>query len=165
MFSGPASFIVTCADFKTQRANGRRAEIGISVPGDVLTLRRERAKIGHHRAVGVYTSRERQIGYLRPEEVDLILPDIGTARAIFQSAETFGAVVRITLDGSKPTLPQPKPKPQLRMPPQPPRDEYCGIFANRNQSKISRPTPSPTDVRSISTNRAGLRGSVGEQNV
>jgi hypothetical protein len=133
MFSGSISFIVTGAAFKTERAHGRRAEIGISVPGDVLTLRRERGAIGRRPAVGVYTSRDRQIGYIQPHEVDLVLNVTEEAQAIFQSSETFGAVARITVDGSKPTLPQPKPKPQLRMPPAEPRDEYCGIFANKNR--------------------------------
>lgn len=133
MFSGSLSFIVTGAAFTTARAHGRRAEIGISAPGDALTLRRDPGTIGRKPAVGVYTARGRQIGYIQPHEVDLILPDIDKARAIFQSGETFGAVAQITMDGSKPTLPQPKPKPQLRMPPAEPRDEYCGVFANANR--------------------------------
>ncbi|WP_311267435.1 hypothetical protein [Sphingobium sp. WCS2017Hpa-17] len=165
MFTGSVSFLVIGSDFKTDRAAGRLAEIGISVAGDALTLRRERGKIGRRPAVGVYTCRGRQIGYIQPHEVDLILSDIDNARAAFQSREPFGAVVRITLDGSRPALRQPKPSPKLRPPPAEPRDEYCDIFPLRNQSTISRPTPSPTDVRSISTNPATLRGSVREQNV
>lgn len=133
MFSGSLSFIVTGAAFKTARAHGRHAEIGISAPGDALMLRRDPGMIGRKPAIGVYSTRGRQIGYIQPHEVDLILPDIDKARAIFQSGEVFGAVARITMDGSKPTLPQPKPKPQLRMPPAEPRDEYCDIFANVNR--------------------------------
>lgn len=133
MFSGSLSFVVTGAAFKTARTYGRHAEIGISAPGDALTLRRDPGMIGHQPTIGVYTARARQIGYIQPHEVDFILPDIAKAEAIFQSGETFGAVSRITLDGSKPTLPQPKPKPQLRLPPAEPRDEYVGIFANANR--------------------------------
>lgn len=132
MFTGSVSFLIVGSDFPTNRAASRRAEIGISVPGDALTLRRERGKIGRRPAVGVYTARGRQIGYIQPHEVDLVLAGADSAQAIFQSRETFGAVARITLDGSKPALRQPEPKPQLVRPAREPVDEFCEIFARRS---------------------------------
>lgn len=133
MFRSTESFTVIGVDFKTRQAPIRRAEISMSVPGDQLTLKRERFLIGGHPAVGVYSARGRQIGYIWPHHAHLLLEFTRVARAIYQSAETFGAVVRVTVDGSLPTIALPKPKPRLIMPPREPRDEFCDIFAQRSR--------------------------------
>lgn len=153
--------VVIGADYPNHRGAARRAEIALCQPGDVLEFRRERSTIEGKRAVGVYSPRGVQIGYAHPGEADEIAGLIAVARAVFQTADTWGAVIRVTLDGSTPTLPAPIPRSRHVRPPAEPADEYCDIFPARaqvrrsdqrkDQSKISRHTPSPTDVRSIST--------------
>jgi hypothetical protein len=128
MFSGSASFIIVGADFSTRRAPGRRAEIALCVPGDALGLKRERWPIGGKPAVGVYSRRGNQIGYIWPADAELVFGLVDQARAIFQGAESIGAIVRLTFDGSLPALALPKPKPRLIIPPREPRDDYCEIF-------------------------------------
>jgi hypothetical protein len=130
MFQGSTSTVIIGADFP-QRGPARRAEIAACQPGEALELRRERTPIGGHAAVGVYSARGVQIGYIWPDSADQVAGQIAVARAIFYTAETWGAAAQITLDGSSPALPHPKPKPQINYPPRPPRDEYCGIFAKR----------------------------------
>lgn len=165
MFSEPTLIPIIGARFGGQRAFNRRAEIDRCQPGEELTLRLERTRISGRRAIGVYSSRGVQIGYVSSQGAEHPAALVSLARAVFKCADTFGAVALFTFDGKAPTLPQPKPAPKLIQHPRPPQDEYCDIFANRNQSKISRPTSSPTDVSPISTNPATLRGSVREQNV
>jgi hypothetical protein len=52
------------------------------------------------------------------------------ARAIFRSADAFGCVIHITVDGSTPTLPPPSRGSGCRVDPPaaPPRDEFGSIF-------------------------------------
>lgn len=129
MNHGATSVIIVGADFP-RRGAARRAEIAACRPGEVLELRRERAAIGGRAAVGVYSARGVQIGYVWPESADQVAGQIAVARAIFHMPEKWGAVARITLDGSTPTLPQPKPRRQIVQHPAPARDEYCNIFEN-----------------------------------
>lgn len=131
MFSGSLPFIVIGSDFKTRPAPGRLAEIEMSVPGDRFTLRREHFDIQGYPAVGVYSTRGRQIGYIYPTEAHLLRELAPKAQVIFQGSQEWGATVIVTVDGSVPALPQPKAKRRLIMPPRPPRDEYAEIFAQR----------------------------------
>ena len=173
MFQGSTSMVVIGADYPNSRGTTRRAEIALCQPGDVLEFRRERGTIEGKRAVGVYSPRGVQIGYAHPGDADELAGMVAVARAVFQTADTWGAVIRVTLDGSTPTLPTPKPRPRYVRPPAEPADEYCDILPARprvgldgrrkDQSKISRPTPSPTDVRSISTIAITLDGAYSEQ--
>jgi len=157
MFRGSTSLIIVGAEFP-QRGPARRAEIAECRPGEMLELRRERAIVGGHAAVGIYSARGIQIGYAWPDSADEIAGQVAVARAIFQRPETWGAVARITLDGSAPTLPQPKAKPELRLPPQPPRDEYCDIFPTRSGKADARSGP-----HAIPTKRYRPQGAMGEQ--
>lgn len=94
-------------------------------------MRRERGTRGGKRVVGVYSARGAEIGYISPGDADRLAGLVFAARAIFQGADTFGAIARVTFDGSTPSLPQPKPKPQRITPPRPTADEYCDIFPIR----------------------------------
>lgn len=129
MFQRSISIAIIGVDFP-RRGETRRAEIGLCRPGEPLDLRRERRPIGGRAAVGVYSARGVQIGYVSPEDADMIAGQIAVARAIFSNADTFGAVGRFTLDGSTPALRQPKPKPQRIVPAGYPADEYCDILPN-----------------------------------
>ncbi|WP_461159275.1 HIRAN domain-containing protein [Sphingobium sp. TomMM35A] len=131
MFASVASIPVVGAALPTARGAARLAEIAACRPGETLELRRERGTRGGKRAVGVYSPRGVQIGYVSPSQADRVAGMVAIARAIFQRPDTFGAVARITFDGSTPVLPEPKPKPRRDPPPRPPADEFCGIFPSR----------------------------------
>ncbi|WP_088183551.1 hypothetical protein [Sphingobium sp. Z007] len=163
MFHGSTFLAIGGADYPNHRGRERRAEIAQCRPGDPLTFRRLRGPAGGKRSVGVYSERGVQLGYVDPDDLAQMPGLASIGRAIFQSADTWGCVIRATADGSTPVMPPPRAQPKLIVPPRPPRDEYCDIFANRNQSKISRPPPSPTDVRSISTNSPAPQAAIREQ--
>lgn len=128
MFFGESSYVVIGADFPTARAASRRAEIDRCIPGEVVELRRERVKIEGRRAIGVYSCRGFQIGYLYPDSIENIIGLLSLGNAIFQTAEVWGAVIRARFDGRPASMPPPKPKPERRAPPREPVDEYCDIF-------------------------------------
>ena len=161
MFCEPILIPIVGTRFGGWRARARRAEIDRCRPGEELTLRLERTRISGRRAVGVYSSRGVQIGYVSAEGVEHPAALASLARAAFKCADTFGAVALFTFDGNAPALPQPKPEPTLIQHPRPPRDEYCGIFPNyKRQSKMT----SPTDVSVISTISATQQVAIREQN-
>ena len=141
MFPYEASVPVLGADLSTARAARRREEIARCQPGDSLELRRETEKRRGSRVIGVYSPRGVQIGYVLPGQLDWSAGMLSTARVIFQGADTFGAVARVTFDGSTPTLPRPKPKPERREPPRPPADEYCDIFPAGRQRQSAASSP------------------------
>jgi len=130
MFSSAASYAVVGANHPSQRGKSRAAEIACCAPGDVLTLRREPRKVGGCRVVGVYSADGIQLGYVSSDQSDEIAGQVAVARAIFQRADTFGAVIRMTLDGTTPTLPVRREPKRFPASPVPPPDEYCGIFPN-----------------------------------
>lgn len=137
---GSIALVIVGAHFPTTRAALRRAEIAVCQPGERLELRRERRDRSGGWKIGVYSPRGVQIGYVLPGQIEWSAGMLSTARAIFQGADTFGAVARVTFDGSAPMLPRPKPKPERREPPRPPADEYCDIFpARQRQSAASSP--------------------------
>lgn len=165
MFS-PAFFApVVGANFPTARAPSRLKAIAECRPGDELQLRRERQPIGGRRAVGVYTADGDQLGYIHPPQADEVASVVAVARAVFQRPDTFGAVIRVTLDGTTPTLPAPAPRRQRTGPPAEPVDQFCDIFPNGPEGKNQWADGSIPALPGISTNPASLRGSVREQNV
>lgn len=90
---------------------------------------------------------------------------VSIARAIFQDAQPFGAVIRVTLDGTTPTLPPARQPRENRKPAAEPVDRFCDIFPNGALSKDQWADGSKPALPVISTNPATLRGSVREQNV
>lgn len=142
MFYDPVSLAIIGAEFAARGA-ARRMEIAHCRPGEALTLRRERSIIGGHPAVGVYSEGGVQIGYVTPDAAGMVAGQLAVARAIFVNADTFGAVARITFDGSTPTLPQPKRKPERIIPAGYPADDYCDIFPNwRGAADLAQRTTS-----------------------
>lgn len=130
MFDSAFSLPVVGADRVTVRSAERRAEIDCARPGDPLTLRRERGVRGGRPVVGVYSERGVQLGYIWPDRVQEVAGLVAVARAIFRSADTFGCIIHITVDGSTPVLPAPLRQPERRaqVPAAPKRDEFAGIF-------------------------------------
>jgi len=135
MFSRETSLAIVGADLSTAKAASRRVEIAACRPGEPLELKRRSGTRGGSRVVTVYSPRGIEIGYISPSDADQVAGLISIVRAIFQNADTFGAVGRFTFDGSAPTLPAPKPKPERREPPRPPVDEFCDIFPKRRAVK------------------------------
>lgn len=133
------SLAVVGADYPNKRGPGRRFEIAISAPGDPVTLERELKNPADSRAIGVYSVRGVQIGYIPAEQAQWIGGQIAVIRAIFQRADTFGAVIRVTFDGSAPVLPVEKHLDRRRnsssvapdadddWPPRAPEDDFGGI--------------------------------------
>ena len=110
------------------------------VPGEPVELRREPKNPADSRAIGVYSTRGIQIGYVPAEQAQWIGGQLGEIRAIFQRADTFGAVIRVTFDGSEPVLPvvkerdRPTPTPHPDgggdddWPPREPTDDFNDVF-------------------------------------
>lgn len=126
----PMFFPVIGAAYPTARARSRLAEIALCQPGERMEFRRERAGRDGKRSVGVYSARGIQIGYVYEGRADWLAGQIAVARAIFQCADTFGAVIHATFDGSTPALPEaPQRMTRARSrPPAEPVDDFCGIF-------------------------------------
>ncbi|WP_416463942.1 hypothetical protein [Sphingomonas sp. VDB2] len=138
MFSGTASLAIAGASYPNHRGAERRAEIAQCRPGDPLTFRRLRGPADGKRSVGVYSERGVQVGYVSPDDLAKMPGLVSVGRAVFQSADTWGCVIRASADGSTPALPQPKPSPQIIYPPRPPVDEYCDIFPAGKQGRRTR---------------------------
>ncbi|WP_300116438.1 hypothetical protein [Sphingobium sp.] len=130
MFDSAFSLPVVGADGATARNAERRAEIVRARPGDPLTLRREHGKRGGLPMVGVYSERGVQMGYIWPDRSQEVAGLVAVARAIYRSADAFGCVIHITVDGSTPTLPPPYRRAGRRVDPPaaPPHEEFGSIF-------------------------------------
>lgn len=109
-------------------------------PGEAIELRPEPKNPADPRAIAVYSSRGVQIGYVPADYAQWIGGRLAEIKAVFQRAEPYGAVIRITFDGSDPILPDdpfhrvkgdPAADPdgwgEDDWPPRPPRDEFGGI--------------------------------------
>ena len=136
----PQSIAVKGADYPNKRGPGRRFEIAMCVPGEPVELRREPKNPADSRAIGVYSMRDVQLGYIPADYAQWIGGQLASIKAVFQRADTFGAVIRVTFDGSEPVLPVEKPvqrgAPQMRdhdgsgdedWPPPEPKDEFGEI--------------------------------------
>ncbi|WP_416463160.1 HIRAN domain-containing protein [Sphingomonas sp. VDB2] len=132
------SIAVVGAEYANKRGPVRRFEIQICAPGEPVELRREPKNPADSRAVAVYSMRDVQIGYIRAEQAQWIGGQLAMVRAIFQRADRFGAVIRVTFDGSAPVLPVEKPTPappppsydagfDEDWPPREPSDDFSGI--------------------------------------
>lgn len=101
------SIAVVGADFPNKRGPARRFEIALCKPGERIELRPEPRNPADARAVAVFSARGIQIGYVPAERAALVGAALreGLMTAIFQSASSWGATVRASLDGSEPALP------------------------------------------------------------
>lgn len=104
---------VVGADFPNKAGGvARRFEITLCRPGEPVELRPEPKNPADEHAVMVLSARGIQIGYLTAERAPWIGGMISNGRqieAVFQSASSFGAHVRIAFDGEMPVLPEPVP--------------------------------------------------------
>lgn len=111
------SIAVVGADYANKRGPGRRFEIVLCAPGEPVELRPEPKNPADSRAIGVYSARGVQIGYVQAEQAQWIGGHLAEIKAIFQRSDRFGAVIRVTFDGSDPVLPAEKPTPRPAPPP------------------------------------------------
>lgn len=101
------SLAVVGADYPNKRGPARRFEIALCLPGERIDLNPEPNNPADSRAIAVFSERGIQIGYLRAERAQYIGSAIRRqgVKAIFQSAEKWGATIRVALDGTDPMLP------------------------------------------------------------
>ncbi|MGB3931257.1 MAG: HIRAN domain-containing protein [Sphingobium sp.] len=135
----PQSLAVVGAQYPNKRGPDRRFEIAMCRPGEPVELRREPKNPADSRAIAVYSARDIQIGYIQADYAQWIGGQLAVIRAVFQRPDTFGAVIRVTFDGSVPVLPEQglraegprRPPPATDgdddWPPPEPRDEFGGI--------------------------------------
>lgn len=101
----PQSLAVVGAQYPNKRGPDRRFEIAMCRPGEPVELRQEPKNPADSRAIAVYSCRDIQIGYIQADYAQWIGGQLAVIRAIFQRPDTFGAVIRVTFDGSAPVLP------------------------------------------------------------
>jgi hypothetical protein len=104
------SLAVVGADFPNKRGPGRRFEIALCAPGEIVELRPEPKNKADPSAVAVYSCRGVQMGYLTAERCGRIGALIRQGRevqVVFQQSTRAGAVIRVAFDGDEPTLPSP----------------------------------------------------------
>ncbi len=92
--------------------SNRRMEILMCAPGDPVTLRREPKNPHDPNAIGVWSLRDIQMGYISAERAPLLgrRMQAEPVVAVFQAMMASGAYVRIRFGGGEPTLP-PMPDP------------------------------------------------------
>jgi hypothetical protein len=108
------SLDVVGADHRNKDKSNRLFEILLSVPGEPVDLIPEPKNPVDPQAVAVFSCRGIQIGYIRAERAQLIRSYLSRGRitdAIFQAQATWGAIVRVGLDGDDAVLPIPAESP------------------------------------------------------
>lgn len=105
------SLAVVGVDFANRKNKvPRRFEIATCRPGDPVELAPEPKNPADPNAVMVLSERGIQIGYVKAERAPLVrrmMREGAEVRAVFQESAPWGAVVRVTFDGSDPELPHP----------------------------------------------------------
>lgn len=109
----PLSVPIVGADYPNKgKSPTRRFEIALCAPGDLLELRPEPENPADEHAIAVYSERGVQLGYIssqRAVRIAQLIRQGHTITAIFQEATRFGAVARVSFDGTVPDLPQTAP--------------------------------------------------------
>lgn len=103
------SLLVKGADHRNKKGPTRRFEIAMCHPGEPVDLQLEPKNEVDPNAVAIFSVRGIQIGYVAAERAPWIagmMRNGQEVRAIFQEATRAGAVIRATLDGSEPSLPE-----------------------------------------------------------
>jgi hypothetical protein len=108
------SLIVKGADFanakpKAQGKIPRRFEIATCIPGEPVELRLEPDNPHDPQAIMILSARGVPLGYVSAERAPFIGRHIRQGDeviAIFQQATRTGAIIRVSLDGSAPVLPE-----------------------------------------------------------
>ncbi|KQX19054.1 MULTISPECIES: HIRAN domain-containing protein [unclassified Sphingomonas] len=94
---------------KTRGRIPRRFEIAASLPGEPVDLVPEPDNPADPNAIMIFSARGIQLGYVAAERAPYIGGHIRRGedvRAIFQEATRHGAIIRVSLDGSEPVLPE-----------------------------------------------------------
>ena len=97
---------------KTRGTIPRRFEIAASRPGEPVELVPEPDNPADPNAIMIFSARGIQLGYVAAERAPYIGKHIrqgDEVRAIFQEATRHGAIIRVSLDGSEPALPERRP--------------------------------------------------------
>lgn len=105
------SLAVVGADYPNRKGPGRRFEIALCLPGELVDLAPEPDNKKDELAVAVYSQRGIQLGYLSAERCGWIGAMLRSGRiitAVFQEATIYGAAIRIAFDGDEPVLPTPE---------------------------------------------------------
>ncbi len=106
--------------------SNRRMEILLCAPGDRVTLRREPKNPHDSNAVGVWSERDIQLGYISAERAPMIGRRLQAEEtsALFQAMHQGSAYIRIRFGGGDPSLPPPIADPgPAPPPPEPDRDD------------------------------------------
>lgn len=107
---GALSIKVVGADFPNKRGPTRRFEIALCAPGEKIELRPEPKNRADENAVAIYSVRGVQLGYVPSERAAWLIRQLSEgreARAVFQEATEWGAVIRVAFDGADPVVPPP----------------------------------------------------------
>jgi hypothetical protein len=102
------SLAVVGVAFPNPDGSNRRTYIMLCEPGDPVHLVTDPKNPKDPNAVAVFSERGGQLGYVTAERAPLIRSWIlagREVRAIFQDTATWGAIVRVGLDGVDPVLP------------------------------------------------------------
>ena len=105
------SLAVVGAAHPNADGSDRRFEILLCAPGEPIELRPEPTNRADPNAIGVFSSRGIQIGYLTAERAPWIGSKLASGidvRVVFQSKTDYGALIRANLEGAAPILPYPK---------------------------------------------------------
>lgn len=102
------SLAVVGADHPNRKGPSRRFEIAMCEVGEPVDLIPEPKNPADPRAVAVYSCRGIQIGYLTAERCGWIGGMIrkGGVSAIFQGTASYGAIIRVGIEGAEPVLPE-----------------------------------------------------------
>ena len=124
------SLAIVGADYPNKRGPTRWFEINLCKPGEPLELRPEPNNPADEWAMAVFSCRNVQLGYLPSERAVLVtkwLRDGREVAAVFQARSTFGAWLRLGLDGEVPTVDPNPPEPAQRSAPRERVDEDHGF--------------------------------------
>lgn len=102
------SLAVVGADHPNKDKSNRRFEIAMCDPGERVDLLPEPRNPVDPQAIAVFSARGVQLGYVTAERCGWILSMIKAGRelrAVFQAPATFGAWIRVGIDGAEPAIP------------------------------------------------------------
>jgi hypothetical protein len=102
------SLAIVGVDYPNKRGPGRRFELELCAPGELIELRPEPKNPKDEYAISVYSCRGVQLGYITAERAPWIGAHIRAGRevrAIFQGKTDTAGWMRLAFDGEDPVLP------------------------------------------------------------
>jgi len=109
------SLFLVGINYPNADGSSRRFALTLCRPDDPIELRPEPKNKQDRNAVGVFTERGGQLGYLSAERAPWIGAKLRAGEeyvAIFQSDGAMAAAIRVRFGGGAPTLPPPRPADQ-----------------------------------------------------